>query len=90
MSVVEFCNTQVLLQLRREQHYLDILFKLPAHLRYNFNPTAGSTLGYKHTEESLAKMSGANNHMYGKVPASAFQSVFVLDNYRGQKPNNPM
>ena len=25
-SVVEFCDSQVLLQLRREQHYLDILF----------------------------------------------------------------
>ena len=35
-AVVEFCDLEVLLQ--REQHYLDILFTLPAHLRYNFSP----------------------------------------------------
>jgi group I intron endonuclease len=58
------------------------------HLRYNFLPTAGSSLGYKHTEDALAKMSeaksgtnhpmygksGALNPMYGKVPANAFES----------------
>jgi group I intron endonuclease len=40
-------------------------------IRYNFLPTAGSSLGYKHTEEALAKLSeansGANNPMYGKT-----------------------
>ena len=56
---VEFCDPKVLLQL--EQHYLDILFSLPANLRYNFLPTAGSSLGYKHTEEALAKLSEANS-----------------------------
>jgi len=78
-AVVEFCDREVLLG--REQHYLDILFSLPANLRYNFNPTAGSSLGYKHTEGSKAQMSdsksGANNPMYGvfgKVPANAFPS----------------
>ena len=35
-AVVEFCDLEVLLQ--REQHYLDILFTLPANLRYNFSP----------------------------------------------------
>jgi NUMOD3 motif len=65
---VEFCDLSVLLQ--REQHYLDILFSLPANLRYNFNPTAGSILGYKHTEDTLAKTSGENNHMYGRTGAN--------------------
>ena len=37
-SVVEFCDLSVLLQ--REQHYLNILFSLPANLRYNFSPVA--------------------------------------------------
>src|SRR5690349_14180243 len=68
-AVVEFCDSQVLLQ--REQHYLDILFSLPATLRYNFHPTAGSPLGYKHTEESRALMSevksGENNPMFGRT-----------------------
>src|SRR3954466_1889244 len=59
-AVVEFCDLEVLLQ--REQHYLDILFSLPAKFRYNFNRTANSILGYKHTKETMAKMSGENNH----------------------------
>src|SRR3954466_2596577 len=71
-AVVEFCDLKVLLQ--REQHYLDILFSLPTNLRYNFLPTAGSSLGYKHTPETLAEVSGANNSMYGKVAANAFES----------------
>src|SRR5207245_934076 len=70
-AVVELCNSSVLLQ--REQYYLDILFSLPANLRYNFNPTAGSSLGYKHTEDARAKisdsMTGANNSMYGRTGA---------------------
>jgi group I intron endonuclease len=37
-----------------EQKHLDRLFSLPESLRYNFNPTAGSILGYKHTEDTLA------------------------------------
>jgi group I intron endonuclease len=49
--------------LAREQLYLNWLFALHASLRYNFLPTAGSPLGYKHTEESKAKMSSA---MMGK------------------------
>jgi hypothetical protein len=64
-----------------EQKYLDCLFSLPESLRYNFNPIAGSSLGYKHTEETRAKISksqllidrtGANNPMFGNVPANAF------------------
>src|SRR5690349_17624005 len=84
--ILQYCIPSDLLKL--EQHFLDILFSLPTNLRYNFNPTAGSSLGYKHTEEALAKISEANsggnnpmygrtgayNPMYGKVPANAFQS----------------
>jgi len=50
--VLEFCDLELLLQ--REQHYLDIIFSLPAKLRYNFNLIAGSALGYKHTDETRA------------------------------------
>jgi group I intron endonuclease len=67
--ILEYCNLSDLL--KREQHFLDILFSLAKELRYNFNPTAGSSLGYKHTEESKAQMSdsksGANNSMYGRT-----------------------
>jgi len=38
-----------------EQKHLDWLFSLPAEFRYNFNPIAGSSLGYKHTDEARAK-----------------------------------
>jgi group I intron endonuclease len=44
-----------------EQLYLDS-FKP----RYNLLTVAGSLQGYKHTPESLAKMSGENNPMFGK------------------------
>jgi len=59
-----------------EQKHLDWLFSLPAELRYNFNPIAGSSLGYKHTEDTRAQMSksqqlvdrsGENNPMYGRT-----------------------
>jgi hypothetical protein len=48
--VLEFCNPDQLLE--REQHYLDWLFSLPASLRYNFCPTAGSRLGCTHSMET--------------------------------------
>jgi group I intron endonuclease len=50
-------STKALL-LSREQNYLQWLFTQPEHLRYNFLPTAGSSLGYQHAEEAKAKMSG--------------------------------
>lgn len=53
-----------------EQKYLDLLFDLPAEFRYNFSPTAGSTFGYKHTDETRAKKEGENNPNYGKIGAS--------------------
>jgi group I intron endonuclease len=45
--------------LAREQLYLDWLFSRSSELRYNFLPTAGSSLGYKHTEKAKAKISMA-------------------------------
>ena len=78
-----------------EQKHLDWLFSLPESLRYNFNPTAGSSLGYTHTPETLVKiskaLSGENNPMYGrtgahhptygKVAANAMTiDVYDLDN----------
>jgi len=39
-----------------EQKYIDMV---PSNLRYNFCPTAGSSLGYKHTPEALAALSKA-------------------------------
>jgi len=73
----------------QEQHYLDILFSLADNLRYNFARFAEASFrGLTHTVESRAKISkankglnsGANNPLYGKVPASAFQSGHVPAN----------
>jgi len=51
--------------LSREQYYIDSL-----NPEYNILKTAGSLLGYKHTEETIALMSlaksGENNAMFGK------------------------
>jgi hypothetical protein len=37
--------------LDREQFYLNILFNFNESYRLNLSPTAGSTLGFKHSEE---------------------------------------
>jgi hypothetical protein len=50
LEILEYCEGKELL-LSREQYYLDNLKP-----QYNIVETAGSTLGYKHTEESLEKM----------------------------------
>lgn len=49
LEILEYCNEENILE--REQYYMD-LFKP----EYNIVEIAGSTLGYKHTPESLAKM----------------------------------
>ena len=67
-TILEYCDSDVLLE--REQHYIDTLKP-----EYNVCPTAGSTLGKLHTEESKLKIStskkgtgvGESNSMYGKV-----------------------
>ena len=49
LEILEYCTLDNLLE--REQYYLDNLKP-----DYNIVEIAGSTLGYKHTEESLKKM----------------------------------
>jgi hypothetical protein len=49
LEILEYCNYEDLL--KKEQYYLDILKP-----EYNIVEIAGSTLGYKHSEESLKKM----------------------------------
>jgi len=68
--ILEYCLSSDII--KREQLYLDILFSLPAYLRYNFAKFAEAPFtGLTHTPESKAQMSdsksGANNHMYGKT-----------------------
>jgi len=49
LDILEYCDP--LDVIAREQHYIDILKP-----EYNILKVAGSLFGYKHTEESLAKM----------------------------------
>jgi len=49
LEILEYCNSEDLL--KKEQYYLDTLKP-----EYNIAEIAGSTLGYKHSEESLKKM----------------------------------
>lgn len=48
LEVLEYCPVENVLE--REQYYLDLLKP-----KYNILTTAGSSLGYKHTQETLAK-----------------------------------
>src|SRR5579871_2752318 len=68
LSILEYINISHLskdglakktLILEREQHYLDIL-----QPEYNILKIAGSSLGFTHSEESLAKRSGENHYMF--------------------------
>jgi hypothetical protein len=49
LEIFEYCDKDIVL--KREQYYMD-MFKP----KYNIVDMAGSTLGYKHTSESIAKM----------------------------------
>jgi len=48
IDIMEYCEPKVLI--KREQYYLDIL-----NPKYNILKKAGSSLGYKHTKETLLK-----------------------------------
>lgn len=50
LEILEYCEPDKAVS--KEQEYLDLLKPC-----YNLNPMAGSSLGYKHSEEALAKLS---------------------------------
>lgn len=58
--------------LKREQYYLDILFSGESVLILNNSPTAGTTLGFKHTTEFKLNRSGKLNPMYEKTFSAEF------------------
>jgi len=66
--IFEYCDEEGLLS--REQFYLDCL-----ELEFNILKVAGSSLGYRHTKESLAKFSEENNPMFGKDPPSKTKTL---------------
>lgn len=59
LEIIEYCASADVV--KREQYYIDLLKP-----EYNILKIAGSSLGYLHSSESLAKMSGKNHVMFGK------------------------
>ena len=50
LEILEYCDPSIIIE--REQYYIDLLIP-----EYNILKVAGSSFGYKHTVESLKKMS---------------------------------
>lgn len=53
--------------LEREQVYLNLILSEDEPNTYDILKVAGSLLGYKHSEEYIAKRSGENHPMFGKT-----------------------
>lgn len=74
-TVVEYSEPENLIE--REQYYLDTLSP-----EYNILPTAGSSLGYRHSKETRKKisraLSGTRNPHYGKHPNSATRAKMSM------------
>lgn len=51
LDILEFCNPDQLIE--REQYYIDLI-----NPEYNILRVAGSSLGHRHTEATLAKLRG--------------------------------
>lgn len=74
LHILEYCDLEVLL--KREQYNFDLF-----NPEYNLLKNAGNSLGYKHSEFSIQKMSqakkgeknplfgltGENHHLFGKL-----------------------
>lgn len=72
--------------LNREQFYLNILFSKYPKCGLNNSPTAGSTLGFKHTDKFKLNRSGKLNPMHGKN----FSTEFIKMQVRNKAGiNNP-
>jgi group I intron endonuclease len=70
--ILEYCISSDMLKRSPEQHFLDILFSLPANLRYNFARFAEASFkGLTHTPESKALISTSMTGNSGRSPDSS-------------------
>jgi group I intron endonuclease len=88
LEILEYCSPAKCIKL--EQKYLDLL-----QPSYNILKIAGSSLGFKHSDESRAQMSalnkGKNNPMFGKTRSKvtrAKMSASQMGNTNGQNHPN--
>jgi group I intron endonuclease len=83
--IFEYCEPDKLIL--REQFYIDALKP-----EYNINPIAGSRLGSKHSEESIAKMSescrGENNNFFGKRHSE--ETINILKDIAANRSKPPV
>jgi group I intron endonuclease len=70
----------------KEQHYIDILFKIYPDLVLNLSPQAGSTKGYIHSPEFGLNRSGSLNPMYGREKSKEFLEMQTRDKSGSNNP----
>lgn len=95
VAILEICGKTSTISkdhiLEREKFYLDWALKTYGLAILNMLNTPGSSLGYKHTQEALLKMSelkkGEKNPMYNKLKSDAFIAQQTSDK---SGSNNPM
>jgi group I intron endonuclease len=88
VTILEYCDKSVLDE--REQYYLDQL-----NPQYNILKTAGSSLNYKHLEETKAKISNALKGVYVKEKSALFgrfhtEETKKLMSLKKTAENNPL
>jgi group I intron endonuclease len=71
LDILEYCEPGLLIS--KEQHYID-KFKP----EYNLNPKPGSSLGYKHTEETLEKMKDLKASLETRIKLAAAAKGRIL------------
>ena len=71
LDILEYCEPDVLIS--KEQYYIDLL-----NPEYNILKVAGSRLGLKHSKATIEKMSGINNHFFGKAHTSETRKMIGL------------
>ena len=80
LEILEYCDPASILE--REQYYLDTLKP-----EYNILKVAGSSFGYKHSEEVLLKMRNRKASLDARLKMSEKnhkrQAVIVMDNQKG-------
>lgn len=79
LEILEYCEPDRTTILKREQHYLDLLKP-----EYNILKIAGSPLGYKHTEQSLAKIRNR------KLSKTHLETVLARINSEEHKTSRPV
>lgn len=82
--VIEFCDKLKLDEL--EQYWMDHYKSYDRNLGYNLSPTAGSSVGYKHSEETLANWSKQRK---GKK-RSEQAKLAIKEGWKKRKANGPV